>query len=464
MTSAELERQLRDDAQTLRAVFAGLAALSTRWDDVRGRSEAGKRGYFTPDEEDRLRQLLLAYRNYRHTLYEILNRHLDYEEVPAGPLQLRTFMTAFASALTLYSRSLLFIRAFEHAPLHRRKLNEPDQHLGLPAGFFDEVLAAYSSFHHYRLVLRAQRYWRQHCRAARQQGLGGDSDVNWLVEVIRTERVAVRRCFRDVLVHRIRHDWRSVWATTFAPVRRLGHGLQATLARKLSGLRIATTAPPALDAHALAQLEALLQPGDILLVRANRRLTNALFPGFWKHAAIFAANASPARPATVIEAVAPRVTVHPLARCLHADHVAVFRPRLSSAALTGALTHAFSHLGKPYDFEFDFNVSSRVVCTELVYRSFHGRGGIRFHLTKRLGRYTLTADDIAATFLREHTLAAAAAGDTSLELIALATSSANHTVEILQGLAAVRQLRLLNSRTEPAEPAAADHPALLTHG
>ena len=52
------------------------------------------------------------------------------------------------------------------------------------------------------------------------------------------------------------------------------------------------------------------------------------------------------------------------------------------------------HLGKPYDFEFDFNNSSRVVCTELIYRSYHNRGTMTFSLTKRLGRFTLTGDDI----------------------------------------------------------------------
>jgi hypothetical protein len=54
------------------------------------------------------------------------------------------------------------------------------------------------------------------------------------------------------------------------------------------------------------------------------------------------------------------------------------------------------HLGKPYDFEFDFNNSSRIVCTELVYRSYHNRGTMTFSLTKRLGRFTLTGDDIIA--------------------------------------------------------------------
>jgi hypothetical protein len=51
-------------------------------------------------------------------------------------------------------------------------------------------------------------------------------------------------------------------------------------------------------------------------------------------------------------------------------------------------------LGKPYDFEFDFPTATGVVCTELVCRGFHTRGPIAFAFTKRLGRFTLTGDDI----------------------------------------------------------------------
>src|SRR6185436_10971971 len=60
-----------------------------------------------------------------------------------------------------------------------------------------------------------------------------------------------------------------------------------------------------------------------------------------------------------------------------------------------ALIEAFAHVGKAYDFEFDFNVTSRIVCTELVYRCYHKKGNIRFPLTKRLGRFTLNGMDIA---------------------------------------------------------------------
>ena len=70
------------------------------------------------------------------------------------------------------------------------------------------------------------------------------------------------------------------------------------------------------------------------------------------------------------------------------------RPNVSSELQRCALREAFAHLGKPYDFEFDFNVTTRLVCTELVYRAYHKKAGIEFKLVKRLGRFTLTGNDI----------------------------------------------------------------------
>ena len=96
----------------------------------------------------------------------------------------------------------------------------------------------------------------------------------------------------------------------------------------------------------------------------------------------------------VIEALAPRVQLNPLEKCLRVDHLVVLRPTLPAADIASAIGEALGHLGKPYDFEFDFNNSSRVVCTELIYRSYHHRGPATFSLTKRLGRFTLTGDDV----------------------------------------------------------------------
>ena len=42
----------------------------------------------------------------------------------------------------------------------------------------------------------------------------------------------------------------------------------------------------------------------------------------------------------------------------------------------------------------DFSRSDRLVCTEVVYRSYEGSGNIKFSLTRRAGRLTLSAEDL----------------------------------------------------------------------
>jgi len=59
-----------------------------------------------------------------------------------------------------------------------------------------------------------------------------------------------------------------------------------------------------------------------------------------------------------------------------------------------AITRGLFHDGKPYDFDFDFTRSDRLVCTEVVYRSYEGIGGLAFELTRRAGRMTLAAEDL----------------------------------------------------------------------
>ena len=101
-----------------------------------------------------------------------------------------------------------------------------------------------------------------------------------------------------------------------------------------------------------------------------------------------------AEPGRVLEALKDGVMIRSLRSPLSCDAVAVIRPRLAPEDIARALARGLSHAGKPYDFDFDFARSDRLVCTEVVYRSYDGLTGIQFELTRRAGRMTFAADDL----------------------------------------------------------------------
>jgi hypothetical protein len=418
-TGPEAELHLETDLQTLREIVTGLDRLEGRLDSSPIPKAVTGRGYFTPDEDDRVRQGVLVYRNCRLAAYGIILRYRDYASVEPPTCRLRCFLVAFGAALVLYAKSLKIIAFAEHVPMLRAKINEPDIKYDMEAGFFDDVLAGYSRICNYRSILQADAFWRAHRAEAHAFACAAGGDWVWLGDLIRHQRHAVRSRLLHVLWQRLRHDWRAFGQTMLSPFRQARHGLEGLLADRLADAEVTSQPTHGLNSEMLANLRPLLQPGDVLLVRDDSRLTAAILPGFWTHAALFLGgrtdlevlglrshphvvrhwheipnNSGPL--GLVIEALAPCVQLNPLEKCLRVDHLVVLRPMLSESDIASAIGEAIGHLGKPYDFEFDFNNSSRIVCTGLVYRSYHNRGTIIFSLTKRLGRFTLTGDDIIA--------------------------------------------------------------------
>jgi hypothetical protein len=170
------------------------------------------------------------------------------------------------------------------------------------------------------------------------------------------------------------------------------------------------------------ELRQLLQPGDILLERRNWFLSNAFLPGFWPHAAMylgtprelqelgmiddprvaahwneFLGHDAAGHSYAVIEAISEGVVFTSLEHSVgEADAVAVLRPRVPAEQRRMAIIRAFSHLGKPYDFQFDFFSSHQLVCSELVYRAYAGM--LEFPLARILGRRTLPVNTFVEVY------------------------------------------------------------------
>jgi hypothetical protein len=471
-----MDCQAQTDLETLRAVVPALEQLEGEWNDARVSVGARSRGYFTPDEEDRVRQMLLAYRNYRFALYEIIYRGYEYPRIPEPERQLMVFLLGFGAALTIYAKSLKLIQAYEREPLVRKKLNEPDTKFELEADFFEEMLRGYSSPANYRGLAQAAWFWRSNRRGIQKLAAASPGDWKWVLEVIRRQRDMVRKRLLHVLVCRLRYDWRTFGRTVLAPVRNTRYHIRSQIAGACSQLRTTLHYEPALKPEVLARLHPHLRPGDVLLIRAEKKITSAILPGFWAHAALFIDGAGgleslgvAAQPMVArhgarllkqdagrgcaIEAITPRVQVNPLEAVLFADHVAVLRPRLGAEELRASVAEAFQHIDKPYDYEFDFNISTRIVCTELIYRCFHNRGPIRFTLIKRLGRYTLSGDDIMNQWLGALDCPGRA-GAAGFDLVRLVLKLDHGRAEFFEGPQGLDALRRIQGGWRPASQAA----------
>ena len=181
---------------------------------------------------------------------------------------------------------------------------------------------------------------------------------------------------------------------------------------------------PSITYDRVNQMKEKLQPGDILFERENWFMSNLFLPGFWKHGIIYVGTAADlkrlglaqhpliaphmadyAKPDhlgfehRLLEAISDGVVMSSMEEATDADYIAALRPRLTEAQLKEMIITAFSHFGKPYDFQFDFQTADKIVCTELLYRAF--KKSLSFNLRKIVGKWACPADDILRKFIAE---------------------------------------------------------------
>lgn len=417
------EPHLARDARVLHGLFEGMAALEAQYSQAVDAAQAGKRGYFTPDEDDRVRQMLLSYRNFRLATFSAVWRYVHYPRETDPVVRLKGFILGYAAALMMLGKSLRFVQVCDPHEIVRKKLNEPDERFGIASGFFDNVVETYCSLRYLTLFAVGDRFWRRNAAMIRRLELEKDPVVGEFVPHIRALRVRCWRLFWPTIRKRFQYERRSTLKLLFAPLRATGWGAQTLLGHAVARMRTTLDYRPAIDTPALDYLAARLRPGDLLFTRTEYKATTALLPGFFGHVAIYVGQPADldgrvlAHPTVrralesvkgveaprgwVLEANHAGVVVQPLEMTLYCDHVLALRPEEDAPQRWERLIAAFEHFGKPYDFDFDFGRSSHIVCSELVYRSMHSKGAFRFSLTKRMGRYTLTVDDIVQQYIRD---------------------------------------------------------------
>lgn len=403
-------------AETVVDVAAYFQELQQRIDGSGVPGEIAARGYVTPSEEVLLRQLQVSYWQSRGALLELITA-AQTDSAPDPKEQQARFLIGFGAAITLVDAAWFLRSRFGGCPPLEAKLNEEDETLGLPPRTYQTIQQSLTNPSHlWRLLAARSAYLRSRTQFRQQLSESPWSSLTTLIDrrLVRLRPtpsiyLRTRLCvWHDYLATRLRQDF-------------LGLGLyqvQKFASMLISDRSVRLSHCPRLPEEVRDAVLALVQPGDVLVVRKEHALTNYFLPGYWPHAALYlgtpnelaqlgitdastpvggadvSSGLQQSSAGSVLEALKDGVRFRSVASPLASDSVVVLRPCLDRSLLAAGLRRVLAHEGKPYDFDFDFTHSRRLVCTEVVYRAYDGLGPLQFRLTRHVGRLALPAEGL----------------------------------------------------------------------
>ncbi len=382
------------------------------------KEELGNEDVLRTHLDERLRQEWSTYLRLRKGLLLLANKYgSSVEDVPEAngkpTLQQKKILVQYSASLFLFSSVVRLTSLFGSvkAPMWR-KLDEPAAELGLEGKELSRLHKLVVKKENIEALAQARKAYE----AVYSEKLRKERENHWLHKRIAKEHDRVDREGPSIWKTKLTHVWRSVCETAYKPY----YSIQSAIAIWLGDTKY-NKRKPAIGYSEINEMIKRLKPGDILFERENWFLSNAFLPGFWPHGILYVGTvedleelglatnpivakyieqyATPdehGHTRRVIEAISEGVVMSSMEEATDADYICAFRPRVSEEAIKNAIIRAFSHVGKPYDFDFDFFTADKIVCTEIIYRSYSDV--IDFPLVSIMGRKTLPATDIIQSF------------------------------------------------------------------
>lgn len=411
----ELERLIRSSARAVLAVAPRLPHRADLRRQMADAEAAQARGYYEPQEDERLREAFAGYLRVRAALWEAIEALLPVidtrEEVP-WEQRLKAFGTGFCAAALLV-RAATFVAEFVgDRPVVRRKLDEPEPRYGIERKSFSRI---------YRRLASTRWMWRCH-EASRFYAVHREDLAEVMAEepfravlgLLRDHEPMIEARRRDYVKRKLRYRLHDFKRRHLSGYRKVMFHLFQMSGRKIADLKTPFIKPHGAGKRVTAEVRAaiapMLRPGDVFVTRHDDALSNLFLPGFWPHAAFYIGTLEERRALGVdmdaerwarsggevvfLESKKDGVLFRPMADTLAVDAFTVLRPKLGDDALARVISRAVTHEGKLYDFVFDFSEADRLACTELVYRAFQATGAVEFQLVERSGRRCLSAEDL----------------------------------------------------------------------
>ncbi|MBM4346004.1 MAG: hypothetical protein FJ100_21735 [Deltaproteobacteria bacterium] len=431
-----------EDAKALQKVVSDVEQVNKLLADYEGALGKVKADYVpTADQRKMLLSLWAPYLDHMRALHSYQFKFLQGWK-QAGSTDKQIFaLTAGVTALAAQtSTNLRFLRAFGRLDQFKAILNDPDPEYGVGANEYDAMLVRMAK-PQTRMLLQVGVEAMQRRAAAMRAGKEKEHIAfTVLADKALAHAQKAEEEFNRQAIQVMMQGFATVLGNQFD---QWSGALITDIAEWLGDTRLRATGKALISQAQIDWLTTQAQPGDVIVERRNWYLSNLGLPGFWPHAAFYAGSpqeiaaaldgdagvkaafgdkgltgylektfpdhwkeyasaAHDGKPHRVIEAISEGVSMASLHESCAADYVGVMRPRLSKVEKARAIVSAFSNLGKPYDFDFDFLTESTLVCSEVVYVAYRPEKGVMTGLTLPLeevmGRKTLPPTNLVELF------------------------------------------------------------------
>jgi hypothetical protein len=409
-------------------------------------------GVLAADQEKQAQEAFTGWIDSAFALDQIRWFYEDYYRLDLSRLErdrhIQSFLLTFAAELALFEHAARLTETVDRNPNAAKFLDLPRD--GLRAQSYTQVKEALFGVSDLSRVLAGKRYLQYLTELHDADVEIAASHVGWLWQDVEARLVRLGEKNPALLA------LDSV-AGDFAPLRqdvkRVTFPVQKGVAEWMGDTRVKRAGRYLIGPALQADLQKMLEPGDVMLARKNWYLSNVGLPGFWPHAMLYVGTSDQLRQAfdadegvrawlsgegdaapftewlatrfprawrermersrdhgelLVIEAISEGVSQSDLHHTA-GDYVAALRPNLPAVTKAKAIARAFSFLGRPYDFDFDFATDDALVCTELVWRSYRtqeGELGLSLPPSRIAGRLTLPANTFAKVYRDERGTAA----------------------------------------------------------
>ena len=372
---------------------------------------ASDRGYYLPDEDERLRLVYSDYLRVRSILLEsIYELRAELKTPLLWQQNLKVFTIGFTAACMLVRAATFIVELAEKSPVIWMKLDEAEPRFNLERKSLSRLYKSLSSpalmwrFH------EATRFFE--CNSEEIFQLSDENaSFSELICQLRSEEPFLQAKKGNYLKRRFKYR-------LYDFIRRNQSGYRKAMFHlfRLSGSAIAEMKQPfsgkneqkQVNDEVIKEIRQNLRPGDIIITRHMDALSNLFLPGFWPHAALYIGTPQQraeigvdlASHHDIIESKKDGVKLRSLEETLAVDYFLILRSRLQSEHLSQVIAAAATHVGKRYDFLFDFTKADRLACTELIYRSYHAVDLIHFELRNHTRRMCLSAEDLINQAIR----------------------------------------------------------------